>query len=190
MLLSSFNSGYRQITCNFPIRNLSDMKGAKIRVVPSDLYQQLFTAFGAAATPMAFSEVPTALITNVIDGQENPYSVIVSSALYEAQKYCMETNHLPTNHGLWMNRNTYESLTPEQQEAVLKAAYDASAYMDKYILDKVEEYKKICEDNGMEIIDAENGLDIDGFKAAAENVYDYFAEDWGDMPDLIRAVQP
>ena len=89
-----------------------------------------------------------------------------------------------------MNRNTYESLTPEQQEAVLKAAYDASAYMDKYILDKVEEYKKICEDNGMEIIDAENGLDIDGFKAAAENVYDYFAEDWGDMPDLIRAVQP
>lgn len=40
------------------------------------------------------------------------------------------------------------------------------------------------------IIDAENGLDIDGFKAAAENVYDYFAEDWGDMPDLIRAVQP
>ena len=72
MLLSSFNSGYRQITCNFPIRNLSDMKGAKIRVVPSDLYQQLFTAFGAAATPMAFSEVPTALITNVIDGQENP----------------------------------------------------------------------------------------------------------------------
>ena len=41
-----------------------------------------------------------------------------------------------------------------------------------------------------EIIDAENGLDIDGFKAAAENVYDYFAEDWGDMPDLIRAVQP
>ena len=190
MLLSSFNSGYRQITCNFPIRNLSDMKGAKIRVVPSDLYQQLFTAFGAAATPMAFSEVPTALITNVIDGQENPYSVIVSSALYEVQKYCMETNHLPTNHGLWMNRNTYESLTPEQQEAVLKAAYDASAYMDKYILDKMEEYKKICEDNGMEIIDAENGLDIDGFKAAAENVYDYFAEDWGDMPDLIRAVQP
>ena len=87
----------------------------------------------------------------------------------------METNHLPTNHGLWMNRNTYESLTPEQ-EAVLKAAYDALAYMDKYV-DKVEEYKKICEDNGMEIIDAENGLDIDGFKAAAENVYDYFAED-------------
>lgn len=42
----------------------------------------------------------------------------------------------------------------------------------------------------VEIIDAENGLDIDGFKAAAENVYDYFAEDWGDMPDLIRAVQP
>lgn len=189
MLLSSFNSGYRQITCNFPIKNLSDMKGAKIRVVPSDLYQQLFTAFGAAATPMAFSEVATALITNVIDGQENPYSVIVTNALYEVQKYCMETNHLPTNHGLWMNRNTYEGLTPDQQQAVLQAAYDASAYMDEYILDKVEEYKKICEDNGMEIIDENNGLDMAAFKEAAESVYDYFGDGWGEMPDLIRAVK-
>ena len=59
------------------------MKGAKIRVVPSDLYQQLFTAFGAAATPMAFSEVPT--VTNVIDGQENPYSVIVSGIIRGAE---------------------------------------------------------------------------------------------------------
>lgn len=189
MLLSSFNSGYRQITCNFPIKNLSDMKGAKIRVVPSDLYQQLFAAFGAAATPMAFSEVATALITNVIDGQENPYSVIVTNALYEVQKYCMETNHLPTNHGLWMNRNTYEGLTPDQQQAVLQAAYDASAYMDKYILEKVEEYKKICEDNGMEIIDESSGLDMAAFKEAAESVYDYFGDDWGEMPDLIRAVK-
>ena len=75
MLLTAFNSGDRQLTCNFPIYDLSDMKGAKIRVVASDLYQVLFAnAFGAAATPMAFSEVATALITNVIDGQENPYS--------------------------------------------------------------------------------------------------------------------
>lgn len=189
MLLSSFNSGYRQITCNFPIKTLNDIKGAKIRVVPSDLYQQLFNAFGAAATPMAFSEVPTALITNVIDGQENPYSVIVTNALYEVQKYCMETDHLPTNHGLWMNLNTYNSLTPDQQVAVKQAAYDASAYMDQYILEKVEEYRKTCEENGMEVIDADNGLDIDAFKSAAESVYDYFEEDWADMPDLIRAVE-
>ena len=189
ILLSGFNSGYRQITCNFPIQTLNDMSGAKIRVVPSDLYQQLFSSFGAAATPMAFSEVATALITNVIDGQENPYSVIVTNALYEVQKYCMETNHLPTNHGLWMNKNTYDNLTPEQQDAVKRAAYDASANMDQYILEKVEEYKQICEDSGMEIIDADSGLDMPAFQAAAESVYDYFAEDWGDMPDLIRAVE-
>lgn len=188
MLLSAFNSGYRQITCNFPIPTLKEMKGAKIRVVPSDLYQQLFSAFGAAATPMAYSEVSTALITNVIDGQENPYSVIVTDALYEVQKYLMETNHLPTNHGLWMNLNTYNSLTADQQEAIKKAAYDASVYMDSYITEKVEEYKQTCIDKGVEVIDAENGLDLDAYKEAAEGVYDYFAEDWGDMPDMIRAV--
>lgn len=190
MLLSSFCSGYRQITCNFPIHDLKEIKGAKIRVVSADVYQVLFDSFGTAATPMAFSEVSTALVTHVIDGQENPYSVIAVNAFYEIQKYLMETNHLPTNHGLWMNRNTFDSLTPEQQKAVMQAAYDASAYMDKFILAKNEEYKRQCKDHGMVIITQENGLRLEEFENAANAVYDHFKNQWGDMPDLIRSVKP
>ena len=187
MLVTAFSSGDRHITCNFPIYSLDDMKGAKIRVVSSDLYQVLFAnAFGCAATPMAFSEVATALITNVIDGQENPYSTIVTSALYEIQAYCMETAHLPTNLGLWMNRETYESLTESQQQAVLQAAVDATHEMNARTLEQEEEYKQICLDAGMTIINEENGLQLDEFRAAAESVYDYFADDWGEMTDLIR----
>lgn len=152
MLLTAFNSGDRQLTCNFPIYDLSDMKGAKIRVVASDLYQVLFAnAFGAAATPMAFSEVATALITNVIDGQENPYSTLVSSALYEVQAYCMETRHLPTNLGLWINRETFDSLTEDQQQAVMQAAVDATHEMNQRIVEKEEGYKQICIDGGMTV---------------------------------------
>ena len=189
MLLTAFNNGNRQLTCNFPIYTLADMKGAKIRVVSSDLYQQLFTAFGAAATPMAFTEVATALITNVIDGQENPYSTIENSALYEIQKYCMETNHLPTNLGLWVNLNTFNSLTPDQQTAVMQAAVDATAEMDQLIIEKESEYRQNCIDGGMTIITEEDGLDLPAFKEAAMSVYDYFATDWGNMVDLIEAVQ-
>lgn len=189
MLLTAFNNGDRQLTCNFPIYSLSDMKGAKIRVVASDLYQQLFTAFGAAATPMAFTEVATALITNVIDGQENPYSTIENSALYEIQKYGMETSHLPTNLGLWVNRNTFDSLTPDQQTAVMQAAVDATHEMNEFVVQKTEEYKQHCVDGGMTIITEEDGLKIDEFEEAAQKVYDYFADDWGDMVDLIRDTQ-
>lgn len=190
MLLSSFCSGYRQITCNFPIHDLKEIQGAKIRVVAADVYQVLFSSFGAAATPMAFSEVSTALVTHVIDGQENPYSVIATNAFYEIQKYLMETNHLPTNHGLWMNRKTFDSLPPEHQKAVMQAAYDASAYMDHYILNKNEEYKKQCADNGMQILTKDNGLKLDEFEKAAKEVYVQFKDKWKEMPDTIRSVKP
>ena len=189
ILLGSFCSGYRQTTCNFPIYTLDDMKGAKIRVVPSELYLALFEAFGAAATPMNFSDVSTALITNVIDGQENPLSVICTNALYEIQDYLMMTNHMPTNHGLWMNYTTYSKLSERQQQACWDAALEASLWMDEQIAQDEAEYLQLCIDNGVTVIDETNGLDIEAFKAAGMTMYDVFAEDWGDMVDLIQAVE-
>lgn len=189
ILLSSFCSGYRQITCNYPIKTLNDIKGAKIRVVPSDLYLKLFGAFGAAATPMNFTEVSTALITNVIDGQENPLSVIVQNSLFEVQDYLMMTSHMPTNHGLFMNYTTFQKLSPNQQQAVKDAAYEASAWMDSQILGKEEEYRKQCEEKGMTVIDETNGLDLAAFENAARSMYDLYAEQWGDMVEQIKAVK-
>lgn len=189
ILLGSFCSGYRQTTCNFPIYNLDDMKGAKIRVVPSELYLSLFEAFGAAATPMNFSDVSTALITNVIDGQENPLSVICTNSLYEIQDYLIMTNHMPTNHGLWMNYTTYSKLSERQQQACWDAAYEASIWMDDQIAQMEEDYLQTCKDSGMTVIDETNGLDIEAFKEAGMTMYDVFADDWGDMVEMIQSVE-
>ena len=189
ILLSAFCSGYREVTCNFPIYDLKDMKGAKIRVVPSQLYLKLFEAFGAAATPMNFSEVSTALITNVIDGQENPLSVICTAALYEIQDYLIMTNHMPTNHGLWMNLDTYNKLSERQQQACWEAAREASLWMDDQITVANADYLQLCVDNGMTVIDETSGLNIEAFKTAAMSMYDIFADDWGDMVDMIRNVE-
>lgn len=189
MLIGAFCSGYRQLTCNFPIKNLEDMKGAKIRVVPSDLYLKLFQAFGAAATPMNFTEVATALITNVIDGQENPLSALEQTAMYEIQDYLMMTNHMPTNHGLWMNYNTYNKLSANQQKAVVEAAYEASIWMDSEIKKMEEKSLQKCIDGGMTVIDETNGLDTEAFRNAGMSMYEAFADEWGEMVDLIKSVE-
>ena len=188
VLLGAFCSGYRQITCNFPIYSLSDMRGAKIRVVPSPLYIGLFEKFGAAATPMNFTEVSTALITNVIDGQENPISVVVHNTLYEIQKYMMITDHMPTNHGLWMNYSTLQKLSERQQKACWDAAREASLWMDEEILAQEAANKQLLIDQGMTIIDESNGLNIAEFKEAAMEMYTVFGDEWGDMVDTIKAV--
>ena len=189
VLLGSFCSGYRQITCNFPINSLADIKGAKIRVVPSPLYISLFEEFGAAATPMNFTEVSTALITNVIDGQENPITVVVQNSLYEIQKYMMLTNHMPTNHGLWMNYSTLNKLSENQQKACWEAAREASLWMDDQIKAKEAENKQLLIDKGMTIIDESNGLKVDEFKTAAMKMYEIYGDKWGDMVDTIKAVK-
>lgn len=188
-LLTAFNSGEREITCNFPIYSPSDMNGAKIRVVPGELYQTLFTAFGAAATPMNFSEVSTALITNVIDGQENPLNTIVDNSLYEIQDYLIMTNHMPTNLGMWINLNSFNSLSESQQQALQEAAYEATCWAHDEVAVRNEQDLQTCIDNGMTVIDEENGLDYEAFQKIAMSMYDTFADDWGEMPDMIRNVK-
>lgn len=75
--LSAYYEGSREMTTtDTPIYTLADLKPLKMRVVNSDLYIQLFKAFGCEATPMAWSEVASGLITGVIDGQETPSPAI------------------------------------------------------------------------------------------------------------------
>lgn len=188
IMLSAFCSGYRHITANFPIRNLDEMKGAKIRVVPADLYIKLFQSFGAAATPMAFTEVSTALITNVIDGQENPLSVIVQNALYEIQSNLMLTGHMPTNNAMFMNYETYRSLSEENQKIIRSSAFEASKIMDAKIIKEEAEYLEICKEHGMTVWDESNGLEVEQFKNKALDIYDYYSDQWGDMVYLIGNV--
>ena len=71
----------------------------------------------------------------------------------------------------------------------MQAAVDATHEMNQRIVEKEEGYKQICIDGGMTVITEENGLDLASFNEAAETVYDYFSDDWGDMIELIQNVE-
>ena len=90
-----WSSGFRQITTNNrPIQTPQDLKGLKMRVPVSALWTSLFKHLGAAPVSINFAEVYSALQTNVVDGQENPFTIISVAKLYEVQKYCSMTNHM------------------------------------------------------------------------------------------------
>ena len=102
--LSAYYEGSREMTTtDTPVYTLADLKPLKMRVVNSDLYIQLFKAFGCEATPMAWSEVASGLITGVIDGQENPITGYKEDSIQELQKYCILTHHLPANYGFCLD---------------------------------------------------------------------------------------
>lgn len=90
-----WSSGFRQITNSVrPITTPNDLKNMKIRVPVSPLWTSLFQHLGAAPASINFAEVYSSLQTKVVDGQENPLSIISIAKLYEVQKYCSITNHM------------------------------------------------------------------------------------------------
>src|SRR6201986_5312219 len=99
-----WDNGFRQTTSSTkPINGPDDFKGFKIRVPVSPLWTSMFKAFGASPASINFSEVYSALQTRIVEGQENPVSLIQIAKLYEVQKYCSMTDHMWD--GFWMLGN-------------------------------------------------------------------------------------
>ena len=121
-----FDNGFRHITAQKPVNVPADLAGMKIRVPVSPLLLSLFKALGAASTPINFNELYSALQTKVVEGQENPLTLINNSKLYEVQKNCAMTGH--TWDGYWMvaNKRSMEAL-PAPLRAIVMKHLDAAA---------------------------------------------------------------
>ena len=116
-----WDNGYRQITSSTrPIKTPQDLQGFKIRVPVSPLWTSMFQAFGAAPTSINFSEVYSALQTKIVEGQENPLTLIQIAKLYEVQKYLSMTGHMWD--GFWMlaNKRSFQALPPDIQQIVAR----------------------------------------------------------------------
>src|SRR5690349_3761991 len=115
--LGYWGLGFRNTTnSQRPIAKLEDFDGLKLRVIPNPVYLETFKAFKANPVPMAFGELYTALETKTVDGQENPYSVILSNKFYEVQKYLSATNHTFTQNVIIISKKFWDRLSSEEQK--------------------------------------------------------------------------
>ena len=121
-VLYGYYFGTRQLTAKKAALQPSDLAGVKIRAIPFPIYMTAVEGLGAVPVPVDWSEVPTALATGVVSGQENPVNVVLSSKLYEAQSHLMLTGHIMNAQFIIINEKTWQGLSPEQKAAVSKAA--------------------------------------------------------------------
>ncbi len=122
--LGFMESGVRHITNNKrPIKTVADLNDIKLRTMKVPSHLDTFNSLGASATPMNFGEVYSALQQKVIDGQENPTSIIYSQRFYEVQKYMSLTSHVVTFYLPVMNYEFWMMQSPEDQ-ALISAAFD------------------------------------------------------------------
>ncbi|WP_447927446.1 DctP family TRAP transporter solute-binding subunit [Vreelandella sp. EE27] len=116
-------TGFRHFTNSVrPIHSPEDMRGLKFRVQTIPLYLEMVRGLGAEPQGIAWGEVPTALATGLVDGQENPISVIFGNNFYEFQDYLTLDRHVYGVDHLLINDEIFQSLSAEDQAAVKRAA--------------------------------------------------------------------
>jgi tripartite ATP-independent transporter DctP family solute receptor len=121
--LAYAETGFRNFTNNVrEIKSPADMKGLKFRVQPIPLYVEMVKGLGGEPTPIAWSELPNALSTGVVDGQENPVGTIYNNNLHKLQKYMVLDGHVYGADFILINDEFFQSLPANDQAIIKKAA--------------------------------------------------------------------
>jgi len=128
-----------------------DVKGLKIRTMDSPVAKAALASLGAATTPMAVSELYTALQLGVVEGQENPLNTIYSHKFYEVQKYVALTGHMAMNLILVTNEKFFQGLSPELREIFVKSMRDAGDFQSDIQIGMNKKNMQDLKDKGMVI---------------------------------------
>ena len=155
-LLSVMYLGRRHVNLRFPrseknVQTPADLAGVNLRMPGTDAWQFLGKALGASPTPMAFTEVYTALSTGAVDGQDNPLPTVVDAKFYEVTKQIALTSHLVDLNYVAFSKAVWDKLTHEQQLTVQRAADAAAAYGRLQQLDKENSLADFIRNQGVEI---------------------------------------
>ena len=181
-----YNVGTRNFYAKKAINTPDDLKGLKIRVQQSPASVKMVQAFGAAATPLSFGDVYTAIQQHVIDGAENNELALTNNKHGEVAKYFSYTKHQMVPDMLVGNLKFLNSLSDEELAVFKEAARLSTEEELSCWDDQVEEAKQIAEnDMGVTFID----VDISEFSNKVSNVQQEMLDANPDIQDLYDHIQ-
>ncbi|WP_136810664.1 DctP family TRAP transporter solute-binding subunit [Desulfosediminicola flagellatus] len=182
-------TGFRNFTNNVrEIKSPKDMKGLKFRVQPIPLYVEMVKGLGGEPTPIAWSELPNALSTGVVDGQENPVGVIYNNNLHKLQKYLVLDGHVYAADFIVINDEFFQSL-PDSDKAIINKAARIAGTMGRAIqqYNTAEGVTKVAAD-GM-AVHSPTAAEMAEFKKLAQPaVKKWLAEELGDDASWITKL--
>lgn len=127
--LGYWDLGFRNVTnSKRAITKPEDLEGLKLRVIPNPVFLESFKAFKANPVPMPFAELYGALEAKAVDGQENPFAVILSNKFFEVNKFVSATNHVYAANIMLVSKRFWDKLSPVEQKLMHEAANEARGY--------------------------------------------------------------
>jgi tripartite ATP-independent transporter DctP family solute receptor len=187
-----WDNGFRHVSNNKrPIRAVEDMRGLKLRTLPTKVHVAFFRALGVAPTPMDWAEVYPALQQGVVDGQENPPGIVYFEKLPEVQKFYSLTKHVNEPGNLLMSRAVFTKLPDDLQAAVVKAAREATLWERAESRKDNDELLKKIAAAGMQVNEVPD-VTLTEFRKVAHKIYAEAIPDLGakgkELVDLAMAL--
>jgi len=173
-IIAVWENGYRHITNNKrPINVPGDLDGIKLRTPKGKWRVKMFKAYGANPSPMAFSEVFTALKTGVMDGQENPFAQIYSGKFHEVQKYLSLTGHVYTPAYVTVGAKRWASLPADVRKTLEAVAKETQAFVYETASRDEDDLLGKIKAAGVQV----NQADKNAFITASKSIYDEFGKE-------------
>ncbi|MBV8402502.1 MAG: TRAP transporter substrate-binding protein [Acetobacteraceae bacterium] len=181
----AYNFGARSVLCKTPVKEPEDLAGRKIRTLPSPTVTEVLRLMGAAATPLAFGEIYTALQAGVLDGLEHDPPTILASKFYETAKNYSLTEHIFSPLGLFLGDISYKRMEPNLRENFLdaanKATLDTRAHGLAVATEAVDQLKSL----GVTIIDS----DREAFRKRVLPQTDAFVKAHPETKPIVDLIQ-
>jgi tripartite ATP-independent transporter DctP family solute receptor len=165
----SFNwfQGHRHVLTNKPVKVPADLKGVRMRTPGAPVWLETVRAMGATPTGMPWSEVYSALQTNVIDGAEAQHPAVYGAKLYEVVKHITKTEHIYLITGLVTSRGWFDKLPADQQAILREESFAAGKFASEKTIESLADYEKKLKERGVTIAE----IDKTPFRTATAGVY-------------------
>ncbi len=171
-------NGFRHMTNNKrPVHAPADLSGLKLRTMENPVHIQAYKGFGIIPTPMAISEVFTALQQGTVDGQENPISSIQGQKFDQVQKHLSLTGHVYSPAVILMNKGKWDALPAADKTAFVEASKVAVQANRARIESDEAGGVAYFRSKGMEVVE---NVDRAKFQAALAPVFVEFSKKFGE----------
>jgi tripartite ATP-independent transporter DctP family solute receptor len=181
----AYNFGARSVLAKKQVKGPADLAGLKIRTLPNPVITECLRLMGAAATPLAFGEIYTALQAGVLDGLEHDPPTILASKFYETAKFYTLTQHNFSPLATYFSDSTFKRMDPKLRDAFLDAAGKAAVDTRAHGLAMEQEAMEVLKQRGVSII----GCDQEAFRKLVAPQTEAFVKTHPDAKPVVDLIQ-
>jgi tripartite ATP-independent transporter DctP family solute receptor len=188
-IVGNFYRGARHFSSRFAIRSPADMAGKRFRGVPLPLWNTMLRGMGAIPTPVEIAEIMPALMTGLVEGQENPLNTIISRRMFEANKFVSMTAHMESVLAVFVNERVWQGLSAGDREVFQASFAEMARRSMTWQADAEGQEIAQLRQQGVTIIDASSGLDVQAFRTAVMRQVLADFPHWGPLLERLNQIQ-